>query len=162
MKSKVALNIADRLYLQATPSFASLNKYTVKKKAWNFCLFVSQCFRNLQLGHLPGWKNHRGYPVANARGFPVKDSGRCPTRCASGTVSRKNIGMIPRRSTGAVSQTVGCFHGTFREGTLNVYLFDTLKEVHQTVEPWIKEYNTIRLYGALQGMTPYQFAARNA
>ena len=35
MKSKVALNIAERLDRQAAPSFAGLNKYTVKRRLGN-------------------------------------------------------------------------------------------------------------------------------
>jgi putative transposase len=54
------------------------------------------------------------------------------------------------------------FNRTFREDVLDAYLFSSLEEVRQIVEPWIEEYNAIRPHEALRGMSPYQFAAHNA
>ncbi len=54
------------------------------------------------------------------------------------------------------------FNRTFREDVLDAYLFSSLEEVRQIVDDWMEEYNLIRPHEALQGMTPYQFAARNA
>jgi len=54
------------------------------------------------------------------------------------------------------------FNRTFREDVLDAYLFSSLEEVRQIVEPWIKNYNAIRPHEALQGLSPYQFAAQNA
>jgi putative transposase len=54
------------------------------------------------------------------------------------------------------------FNRTFREDVLDAYLFSSLEEVRQVVEPWIEEYNAVRPHEALQGFSPYQFAAQNA
>jgi putative transposase len=54
------------------------------------------------------------------------------------------------------------FNRTFREDVLDPYLFSSLEEVRQIVEPWIEEYNAVRPHAALRGMSPYQFAAHNA
>ncbi len=54
------------------------------------------------------------------------------------------------------------FNRTFREDVLDAYLFHSLEEVRQIVEPWIEEYNAIRPHEALRGLSPCQFAAKNA
>jgi putative transposase len=54
------------------------------------------------------------------------------------------------------------FNRTFREDVLDAYLFHSLEEVRRIVELWIEEYNTVRPHDALQGMTPFQFAAQHA
>ena len=54
------------------------------------------------------------------------------------------------------------FNRTFREDVLDAYLFSSLEEVRQIVEPWIEEYNAVRPHEALQGLSPYQFATQNA
>ncbi len=54
------------------------------------------------------------------------------------------------------------FNRTFREDVLDAYLFSSLQEVRQTVEPWIEEYNAIRPHEALRGLSPHQFAAQDA
>ena len=54
------------------------------------------------------------------------------------------------------------FNRTFREDVLNAYLFRSLEEVRLIVEPWIEEYNAIRPHEALRGLSPYQYAAKNA
>ncbi|MGH2582929.1 MAG: integrase core domain-containing protein, partial [Anaerolineales bacterium] len=51
---------------------------------------------------------------------------------------------------------------TFRQDVLDAYLFASLEEVRQIVEPWIEEYNALRPHEALQGRSPYQFAAQKA
>lgn len=53
------------------------------------------------------------------------------------------------------------FNRTFREDVLDAYLFSSLEEVRRIVESWIEEYNGVRPHEALQGFTPYQFAALN-
>jgi len=53
------------------------------------------------------------------------------------------------------------FNRTFREDVLDAYLFSSLEEVRQIADAWIEEYNLIRPHEALQGMSPYQFAAQN-
>ena len=54
------------------------------------------------------------------------------------------------------------FNRTFREDVLDAYLFSSLEEVRQIVEPWFENYNAIRPHEALQGLSPYQFAAQFA
>jgi putative transposase len=54
------------------------------------------------------------------------------------------------------------FNRTFREDVLDAYLFSSLEEVRQIVESWIEEYNAVRPHEALQGFSPYQFAALQA
>lgn len=51
------------------------------------------------------------------------------------------------------------FNRTFREDILNAYVFQTLDEVRELAESWMEMYNTIRPHEALQGLSPYQFAA---
>jgi putative transposase len=51
------------------------------------------------------------------------------------------------------------FNRTFREDILYAYVFQTLEEVRELVEPWIEEYNAIRPHESLQGLSPHQFAA---
>lgn len=54
------------------------------------------------------------------------------------------------------------FNRTFREEVLDAYLFDTLEEVREITERWLKDYNTIRPHEALQGLPPRQYALQNA
>ena len=54
------------------------------------------------------------------------------------------------------------FNRTFREDVLDAYLFSSLEEVRQIVEPWIENYNAILPHEALQGLSPYQFKLQNA
>ena len=54
------------------------------------------------------------------------------------------------------------FNRTFREDVLDAYVFDTLSEVRDIAEQWLEEYNAIRPHDALQGLSPYQFAAEHA
>jgi len=54
------------------------------------------------------------------------------------------------------------FNRTFREDVLDAYLFSSLEEVREIVEPWIDEYNAIRPHEALRGLSPHQFAAQDA
>jgi putative transposase len=52
------------------------------------------------------------------------------------------------------------FNRTFREDVLDAHVFQTLDEVRGLVESWIEGYNAIRPHDSLQGLSPYQFAAR--
>jgi putative transposase len=52
------------------------------------------------------------------------------------------------------------FNRTFREDILDAHVFQTLDEVRELVESWIEGYNAIRPHDSLQGLSPYQFAAR--
>jgi putative transposase len=54
------------------------------------------------------------------------------------------------------------FNRTFRQDVLDAYLFSSLEEVREIVEPWIEQYNSIRPHEALRGLSPHQFAAQGA
>jgi putative transposase len=54
------------------------------------------------------------------------------------------------------------FNRTFREDVLDAYLFSSLEEVRQIVEPWIEEYNVVRPHEALKGLSPHQFTLLHA
>jgi putative transposase len=51
------------------------------------------------------------------------------------------------------------FNRTFREDILDAHVFQTLEEVRDLAESWMEMYNAIRPHEALQGLSPYQFAA---
>lgn len=51
------------------------------------------------------------------------------------------------------------FNRTFREDVLDAHIFQTLDEVRELTESWMEKYNAIRPHCALQGVSPYQFAA---
>jgi putative transposase len=51
------------------------------------------------------------------------------------------------------------FNRTFREDVLDAHIFRTLEEVRELTESWMESYNAIRPHCALQGVSPYQFAA---
>ncbi len=54
------------------------------------------------------------------------------------------------------------FNRTFREDVLDAYLFSSIDEAREIAEQWLEEYNAIRPHDALQGQTPYQYAAQTA
>jgi putative transposase len=54
------------------------------------------------------------------------------------------------------------FNRTIREEVLDAYLFSSLEKVRQVVESWLETYNAVHPHESLQGLSPYQFAIRNA
>lgn len=54
------------------------------------------------------------------------------------------------------------FNRTFREDVLDAYLFSAINEIREIAEQWLEEYNAIRPHEALQGLSPYQYAAELA
>ena len=54
------------------------------------------------------------------------------------------------------------FNRTYREEVLDLYSFQSLQEVRALTEQWLDTYNTIRPHAALQGATPYAFAAQHS
>jgi len=54
------------------------------------------------------------------------------------------------------------FNRTFREDVLDAYLFTSINEAREIAEQWLEEYNAIRPHEALQGLSPYQYAAKHA
>jgi transposase InsO family protein len=49
------------------------------------------------------------------------------------------------------------FNGVFRDGCLNRWLFESLREARETSESWLHEYNHERPHGSLGGLTPSKF-----
>jgi putative transposase len=51
------------------------------------------------------------------------------------------------------------FNGVFRDGCLDRWLFESLRETRETTESWLREYNEERPHGSLSGMTPAAFSS---
>jgi putative transposase len=49
------------------------------------------------------------------------------------------------------------FNGVFRDGCLNRWLFESLREAREASETWLQEYNEERPHGSLGGLTPSKF-----
>jgi putative transposase len=49
------------------------------------------------------------------------------------------------------------FNGVFRDGCLNRWLFESLREAREASESWLLEYNEERPHGSLGGLTPSGF-----
>jgi putative transposase len=45
----------------------------------------------------------------------------------------------------------------FRDGCLNRWLFESVREARETSEWWLHEYNEERPHGSLGGLTPSRF-----
>jgi len=52
------------------------------------------------------------------------------------------------------------FNGVFRDGCLNRWLFESLREAREATEAWLQEYNEERPHGSLGGLTPVSFFER--
>jgi len=49
------------------------------------------------------------------------------------------------------------FNGVFRDGCLNRWLFESIREAREASESWLHEYNQERPHGSLGGLTPSEF-----
>jgi transposase InsO family protein len=49
------------------------------------------------------------------------------------------------------------FNAVFRDGCLNRWLFESVREARETSESWLHEYNEERPHGSLGGLTPSRF-----
>lgn len=49
------------------------------------------------------------------------------------------------------------FNRSYRETVLNMYIFQSLAEVREQTENWLREYNEERPHEALGNMTPREF-----
>ena len=52
------------------------------------------------------------------------------------------------------------FNGVFRDGCLNRWLFESVREAREATEAWLHEYNQERPHGSLGGLTPSAFFER--
>jgi transposase InsO family protein len=52
------------------------------------------------------------------------------------------------------------FNGVFRDGCLNRWLFESVREARETSEAWLSEYNEERPHESLGGLTPVSFFER--
>ena len=52
------------------------------------------------------------------------------------------------------------FNGVFRDGCLNRWLFESVREAREASESWLVEYNEERPHGSLGGLTPVSFFER--
>ncbi len=49
------------------------------------------------------------------------------------------------------------FNGVFRDGCLNRWLFESVREAREATEAWLQEYNVERPHGSLGGRVPTMF-----
>ena len=49
------------------------------------------------------------------------------------------------------------FNRSYRQAVLDMYVFQTLNEVREQTETWIKEYNEERPHESLRDLTPREF-----
>ena len=49
------------------------------------------------------------------------------------------------------------FNAVFRDGCLNRWLFESVREGREASESWLREYNEVRPHGSLEGLAPFKF-----
>jgi len=54
------------------------------------------------------------------------------------------------------------FNRTYREAVLDMYVFNTLSEVREITDEWMKDYNEHRGHDALGNLTPKEFRLLHA
>jgi len=94
----------------------------------------------------------------------------CPTAIKSDNgpefVANKVQEWIANRGIGAVYIEPGSpwqnghnesFNGVFRDGCLDRWLFESLREAREATEAWLREYNQERPHGSLEGLAPLEF-----
>lgn len=64
--------------------------------------------------------------------------------------------IAPRRVHSA-RRSVGDRLRSYREAVLDMFVFQTLNEVREQTEKWLKEYNEERPHDALRDMTPREY-----
>jgi putative transposase len=81
-------------------------------------------------------------------------------------VAKKVQDWIKERGIGAVFIAPGSpwqnghnesFNGVFRDGCLDRWWFQSLREAGEATESWLHEYNEERPHGSLGGLTPSRF-----
>ena len=54
------------------------------------------------------------------------------------------------------------FNRSYRQGVLNMYLFDSLEEVRRETKKWIRKYNHERPHDSLEKMTPVEYLVKKS
>ena len=83
---------------------------------------------------------------------------------ASGRSGRAPVGVFHpagqrEPSQGTQNGHNESFNGVFRDGCLNRWLFESVREVREVTDEWLREYNEERPHGALKGMPPAAFCS---